>query len=828
MEPLANSRMGSLRPILLLLMGAVGLMLLIACANVANLLLARNGTRHQEFAIRTAIGAGRGRLIRQLLTETLLLSLLGGGAGIAVAWLGTGVLASIHPARISQLGEARIDAHVLAFTFAVAVLTSIAFGILPALVGTRVHPSDALKDGGRMGTGGRRRRSLRRTLVVAEVALSLMLLIGAGLVIKSLARIQAQDLGFRPDHLLTEHLFLPETRYPDPKRITQFCDRFAERIREMPGVSDATVSDIVPPSYRWKLMFTIVGRPAGSIQEVPTANFGVTDGHYVKTLGIHVRRGRDFADTDGETSPRVVLVNDTFARRYFPNDDPIGKELDLAAPDSLVPRTGAGSARTPRLTIVGVIDDTKNRGMALDPDPDIIGLYTQNPEENYGFKSVLVRTTVDPSGIVASLRRELASLDPDLPFAEVRTMDDIVSQHTADGRFNTLLLTMFAVLGVALAVVGVYGVVACSVTQGRREIATRILLGAQARGVIGLVAREGVVVGILGIVLGASGALAGAQAAASVLYGVSPRDPLTFVGSSLLLALVVLVATFVRVAVPCTSIRSRRCGRTRVECDLSPSWASPRGAREDERHAGKRQRLEDRDPFVPAVVGRRGHGAGDVEQHHPEKHHQPRQRRRQPSRRREIHAHASGDQGDAGKIRPEVGARDPRRHERGHEVGEQEMLDSAQDHECAEANPAESEESIRPVDDGRRLHGRSAGHGECAADEGQRLAQARPLAAEVRIGGCHGQLAKERPHKHQGRGQHRRPARLHPQRHRRARGDEARARDIREHDASGPRGGPRGRTSRHEIAVDELLNAESHQPHGEEQPPERRGSAHRR
>jgi putative ABC transport system permease protein len=540
-EPLAQRRIGTLRPTLLLLMAAVGLMLLIACANVANLLLARNGTRRHEFAIRTALGAGRGRLVRQLLTEMLLLSLAGGAVGVALAWLGTGLLSWLHPAKISQLAEAQIDTPVLLFTLVISVATSVGFGILPALAGTRVRATDALSDGGRTGSAGRRRRSLSQALVIAEVALSLMLLIGAGLILQSLLRLREQNLGFRQDHLLTEHLFLPDTRYSGPERVTAFCDRFAGRIRAIPGVSDATITDIVPPSYRWKLMFTVIGRPAADIASVPAANFGVTDSRYVRTLGIRVLRGRDFTDADAAAGARVVLVNDAFARRYFGAEDPVGKELDLAAPETLVPRQGAA----PRLTIIGVIDDAKNRGLAQSADPDIIGLYRQNPEQNFGFKSVIVRTTIEPSAIAPALRRELAALDPDLPFAEVRTMGDILSQETADGRFSTLLLAIFAGLGVTLAVVGVYGVVSYGVSQRRREIATRIVLGAPASAVIGLVVREGLSAGILGIALGLVGAGVAAQVASSLLYGVSPSDPLTFAGCASLLALVVLVATLV-------------------------------------------------------------------------------------------------------------------------------------------------------------------------------------------------------------------------------------------------------------------------------------------
>jgi putative ABC transport system permease protein len=286
-------------------------------------------------------------------------------------------------------------------------------------------------------------------------------------------------------------------------------------------------------------MFGIVGRPAPDAASVPAANFGVTDSRYVRTLGIKLVRGRDFSDADAAGGARVALVNETFARRFFGADDPVGEQIDLAPPETLVPRAGA----VPRLTIVGVVADAKNRGLGLRPEPDVIGLYRQNPEQNFGFKSVVVRTTLVPRVIVPSLHRELAALDPDLPFAEIRTMDEKIADETADGRLTSLLLAIFAGLGVALAVVGVYGVVAYAVSQRRREIATRIVLGASPLSVMGLVAREGLAAGLLGIALGLVGAATLAQIASSLLYEVAPMDPLTFAGSAALLALVVVLAT---------------------------------------------------------------------------------------------------------------------------------------------------------------------------------------------------------------------------------------------------------------------------------------------
>jgi putative ABC transport system permease protein len=523
-EPLAKRRVAGVSPVLALLTAAAGLMLLIACANIANLFLARNGARRRELAIRTAIGAGRSRLVRQLLVEAVVVALAGGAAGVALAWLGIGALARLYPPRILQLADAAIDLPVLLFTLAVALVTSIGCGILPALAGTRVAPADALQQDGRAASPGRGRRALRRALVAAEVAFALMLLIGAGLLLRGLARLEGQALGFREDHLLTEHLFLPEARYPGPDAINAFCDRYAGRIRALAGVADATVTDIVPPAYRYKLPFTLVGRPASD----RTANFGVVDPHYRGTLGARLLRGRDFSDADAASGARVALVNETFARRFLGGEDPIGKQIDLAPA---------------RLTIIGVVEDVRNRGLAQSPDADIIALFRQNPEQNFGFKSVVVRTTLEPSALAPALRRELAALDPDLPFAEVRTMDDKLADETANERLSSLLLAIFAGLGVAVAVVGVYGVVAYGVSQRRREIATRIVLGASTARVVGVVAREALVAGAAGLGLGLAGALALARVAASLLHGVSPMDPLTFMGSALLLALTVAAAS---------------------------------------------------------------------------------------------------------------------------------------------------------------------------------------------------------------------------------------------------------------------------------------------
>ena len=551
-EPLLGSRIATLRPTLSLLMAAVVLILLLAGFNVASLLIARNGTRRQEFAIRTALGAGHARLASQLLAETLVLSCLGAGAGLGLAALATRVLARIGPERIPQLAEARLDGSVLLFTLSTTLLIALFFGTVPALVGAPANPGDVLRASARHGAGGAGQRRLRQLLVVGEVSLALVLLVGAGLLVNGLFRLEGRDLGFRRDHLLTEHLYLPNARYGSPERITRFCDAYAARIRELSGVGDVSITDIVPPTYLWRVPLTVVGKEPPARNAVPTANFGVSDTHYLRTLGLRLLRGRDFAETDLPTSPRVALVNEAFVRRYLPDTDPVGRQILVGEPD-------AANGTRPVLTIVGVIADASNRGVTDVADPDLIGLFRQNPEQNFGFKSVVLRTTVPPTRVIPELRRALRSLDPDLPFGEVRTMDEIVARETSEGRFATWLFGTFAALGLVLATVGVYGLIAYLVTQRDREIAIRFALGAQRTDVVRLIAREGVKVGTIGIALGLLGAVASARLASGLLYGLSPRDPLTFAASTAALAIVLALA----VVLPC-----RRAARIEANAAL--------------------------------------------------------------------------------------------------------------------------------------------------------------------------------------------------------------------------------------------------------------------
>jgi len=338
---LSDTRVGTLRPMLLLLMGAVSLILLIACVNLANLLLARNSARLRELSVRAALGAGRGALIRQLLAETLLLALIGGAVGLAMAQIGLASLMRMHPADLSQLDSIAIDWRVLTFTVLVSLTTSLLFGVGPALTGTRLNLVDALKQGGGSGTSGRPTQRVRNALVVTEMAMSLMLLVGATLLVRSIMSLEHQRLGIRQDHLLKGHIYIPGVHYPNPGAITRFCDDFATRVRALPGVIDATITTVYPPNNGWTQTLNIPGHPFTRVQDIPSAQFGVADTHFLRTLGIPLIRGRDFVESDSVTGPPVALISKEFERRFFPTEDPIGRQIHIGPPPFLQIAPGA-------------------------------------------------------------------------------------------------------------------------------------------------------------------------------------------------------------------------------------------------------------------------------------------------------------------------------------------------------------------------------------------------------------------------------------------------------------------------------------------------------
>jgi putative ABC transport system permease protein len=540
---LADTRVGAMRPMLFLLMGAVSLILLIACVNLTNLLLARNSARQTELAVRAALGAGRGGLARQLLAETLLLSLIGGAVGLGLAQVGVASVSRIHPKDLTQLSAIGMDWRVLLFTLLVSVSTSLVFGLAPAITGTRLNLVDALKQGGRSGTAGSRSQRMRNALVVTQMAMALMLLVGASLFLQSIVHLQGQSLGIRRDHLLKGRFYLPRTRYREPNAITRFCEELVRNVRSLPGVIDATVTTIYPPYNGWTQMLDIPGHPASRIQDIPLAQFGVTDAHFLKTLGIPLLRGRDFSESDGSANPPVALISQELSRRYFPATDPIGRQIHVGPPQSLQMPPGTDVNDAIDVTIVGVIGDFKNTGLALPPEPQIIGLYAQHPLVNYGSKEILVRTAAEPRLLTRDIGAQLRRIGADIPFAQVQTIDEVVQEQTGGQRFTTILLGLFAAAGLALAIVGIYGVISYLVAQRTRELAVRMAVGASPANILWLVLRQGLSMALAGTVIGLAGAFAARQLVSGLLFGISPGDPATFIGGALGLLLVAAVAS---------------------------------------------------------------------------------------------------------------------------------------------------------------------------------------------------------------------------------------------------------------------------------------------
>jgi putative ABC transport system permease protein len=442
---------------------------------------------------------------------------------------------------LPQLSAVGVDYRVLLFGLGVSILSSVLFGTVPAWVHSGVNVSQALKDGGRAKTPTRGGQYLRRMFAASEMAFAVMLLVGTGLLVQSLLRLQEQQPGFRVDHLLREHMYLPPAQYPNAVSITRFADEYASRVRHLPGVDDATISATLPPDDQWIQNFTIANRAVSRLEDVPSASFNVTDSRYLHTFGVTLLKGRGFADSDTDTSLPVALVNQALVDRYFPTEDPLGKQIDLGLPQN----AAVTSDPHIRLTIVGVVGDWMNRGLALPPGPEIVGLYRQIPALNYGFKNLIVRTALDPLQLSEPIRRQLHSLDANLPFAEVSTMDEIMSAETTDRRYTTGLLLLFAAFGMVLAVMGVYGVVSYLAMQRTNEIGLRMALGAQRGDVLWLVVKQGLWMAVIGAVAGLVGAWLLRQTVAQLVFGISPADPMTFCIAALLLIAFALAASLI-------------------------------------------------------------------------------------------------------------------------------------------------------------------------------------------------------------------------------------------------------------------------------------------
>src|SRR5262245_40636447 len=530
-RPLLEQVVGDVRPALYLLLGAVGCVLLIACANVANLLLARASAREREIAVRTAIGAGRWRVVRQLLTESVLLSTVGGALGLLLAVWGLALLRWLNPNDIPRLAAIGIDNRVLAFTTSVAMLTGVLFGLAPALRSSRVNLAEMLKEGGRSLAGGHHR--LRDMLVVTEIALSLVLLIGAGLLIRSFVLVQQVEPGFAPKNVLSMRMALIGPAYEEEARRVSFYQRLWERIRRLPGVESAGGVSALPLTggLSWGGI-TIEGYDASSGQSAIQADMRFASVGYFETMKIPLIRGRFFAEQDTKESQRVVIVDENMAGAYWPNADPLGKRLKFGGADN----------DSPWMSVVGVVANVKH--YALDADSRV-ALYVPHLQAGAGSLSIAVRTTADPLSAAATVTREARALDPNLPLYDVKTMEQWLSESLARRRFAMLMLGLFAIVAMLLAGVGIYGVMSYAVTQRTREIGIRVALGAQTRDVLRLIARQGMSLTGIGVGLGLVAAIAATRLMASLLFGVRATDPLTFAAIALLLALVALLACWI-------------------------------------------------------------------------------------------------------------------------------------------------------------------------------------------------------------------------------------------------------------------------------------------
>jgi predicted permease len=522
---------GDSRPALIALFVAVTLVLLIAAVNVANLTLVRAASRLREISIRTALGASRGRIIRRLLTESLLLAIGGGAFGTLCAFWGVSALVRFAPDNLPRVDQIKIDGLVLLWTGIVSLVTGLAFGLVPAWQGSRLNLNEVLRDGSRGSTESAGRRRGRSLLVIAELALAVMLLTGAGLLIKSLWRLQQVDLGINAERVLTMQMSLRGKRYEKPETVRELNWRLIEQTRNLPGVQVAALTNSLPPDEpEFSSDFIVEGRTP--VKDVPQiAYFNLVSPEYFQALGIPLHAGRTFSSSDSSDSPRVILINETLRRRFFPGEDPIGKRLNLS------------SAGKPDWTqIVGVVGDVKYNGMADDVQPAIYQPIQQAPI--FGFALILKTDLADPVSLTTAVRNEVGKLDSSLPLTKVSTMEQRIATAMAPPRFRTTLIALFAAVALILACVGIYGVISYSVTQRTHEIGIRIALGAQRRNVLQLVLGQGALLAVIGVILGLGGAFALTRLMSSLLFGVTPTDAAIFTSVPLGLTAIALLASY--------------------------------------------------------------------------------------------------------------------------------------------------------------------------------------------------------------------------------------------------------------------------------------------
>ena len=532
--PLHEEIVGKMKSPLLILLGAVAFVLLIACANVANLLLARAAVRQKEIALRLALGANRARLTKQLLVESVLLSLVGGLVGLGAAYFGLNVLTRFIPRDVAQADTITIDAKVLLFTLAVAVVTGLIFGLAPATHASHFNLNETLKEGGRDSGAGVRGKRLRNSLVIAEVATSFILLVGAGLLINSFVHLRTLDPGFRADHLLTLNVDLSEVKYPDTQRRTAFFEEVTRRVQTLPGVQSVAVAGNLPFTYNGdSTSIAVEGIPDPPIDQWPDVIYRTIGPGYLATMGIPLVRGRDFNDQDTLDTTPVVVISEKTAKHYWPNEEPIGKRL----------KTGATTSNIPWRTVIGVVKDVRQNDFIAEPKMQMYFSYRQ--VKDLVANALVVRTSVDPLSLATSVRNTIWAVDKDQPVANIDSMEHIVAGAVARQRFSMLLLAIFAGLALVLAAVGIYGVMSYSVAQQTREIGIRIALGAQRGDVLRMTVKEGLKLVGVGLLIGLISAFVLTRVMESLLFGISATDPVTFGIICVVLLIVATLASYI-------------------------------------------------------------------------------------------------------------------------------------------------------------------------------------------------------------------------------------------------------------------------------------------
>jgi putative ABC transport system permease protein len=534
-NPLHQDYVGDLRLPILILFAAVGLVLLIACANVANLLLAQATTRRREIAIRIALGARRWTIVRQLLVESLLLAGAGGLLGVLVAFWGVAALAKFLPESLSKLQAVTVDARVFVFTLGVSAVTAIIFGGVPALLASRTKPGATLNDVARDVSGGTSGRLVRRLLVVSEVALAVVLLVGAGLLIRSFQRLRQVDIGFTTENRLTMKMVLPMPKYVKSEARRAFYDQMLQRVEALPGVEAAGMITVLPLSFNgMNFSFSVEGRSSPSDIQLPFALYRVVSPGYFRAMGIALQRGRLLDTHDSPDSQPVILINQRLAEQYWPNEDPMGKRLKIGPVDS----------PNQWLTVVGIVNNVRQTGL-YEQKHEIYVPYAQERRVFMAPRDLVVSTKGDVASVVGAVRQAVWAVDKDQPISNVRTMDQVVAAAISKERFQSLLLGLFAALALLLACVGLYGVISYAVVQRTHEIGVRMALGAKPVDVLSLVIRQGMGLTIIGLIIGVAVGSVVTRVLSDMLYGVSARDPLTFVGAPMLLLAVALLACYI-------------------------------------------------------------------------------------------------------------------------------------------------------------------------------------------------------------------------------------------------------------------------------------------